>query len=234
MSRKEQLEEIKSLRQTYLFFGAGLLFLIIFFFVGVPLLIDFSAFLSTLFAPKKKVTKPKEVYLQRPQIEIPYEATKSGTLKIEGFGPVKTKISLFVNDDKFGDKIASSDGTFSFDSVNLKVGANEIYAVAKNDKSDAEVKSEIVTLTFDNKPPKLELSGIKDGDEILLNNQITIKGKTDEETTVFVNGNYATMVGKNNFTYDYLLNDGENKITVSAVDRAGNETKRELTIRFRK
>lgn len=233
MSRREKLEEKKSLQKTYLYLAAGAAFLIFFLIVGIPFLVDFSAFLSSALAPQKKVAKKAKRYLQQPQLEIPYEATNSATIKITGYGAENTEVELYVNNYKSA-TTSDKKGLFSFSNVSLAKGENELYVLTRDKTSQEEAKSEIATITFDKEPLKIELENLNDGQEFTLNNQITIKGKLSEEGTLHLNDRFIMINSDKSFSTDLELNEGDNKLIFLGIDRAGNQTKQELTARFRK
>ncbi len=233
MSRRETLEQKKDIQKTYLFLGGGFLFLLIFLLIGIPVLVDFSAYLSTILAPKHVVQKKSARYLQQPQLEIPYEATNSATIKISGFGATNINVELFVNNQKLR-SIGDKNGTFEFNEVSLTPGDNEIYVVAKDKSSDKEAKSEITTVTYDNKKPEISFDNISDGQEFKFNNQITIKGKLNKDGSVYINDRFVLVNADKSFSADYELADGDNKLKFVAIDKAGNKTEKEMTLKFSK
>lgn len=233
MSRRERLEEKKSLQKSYLFIAGGVIFLALFLIVGIPFLVDFSAFLSSALTSKKPAAKKNERYLQQPQLEIPFAATNSATIKISGFGAENTEVELFVNNYQSG-KTTDKKGSFAFLNVSLARGDNEIYVLTRDKNSDKEAKSEIATINFDREPPKIEFENLGDNQEFVLNNLITIKGKINEEGTLYLNDRFVMINSDKTFATDIQLNDGDNKLTFLITDRAGNQTKQELTAKFRK
>jgi hypothetical protein len=233
MSRREILEKRKYLKQAAVFFCGGMVILFVFLLIGIPLLVNISAFLSTILSPKKTTSKTNERFLQQPQLEIPYEATNSAQIKVSGFGPVSTNVDLFVNNKKVK-TTEDKAGVFSFSDVNLILGDNEMYAVARDKTTDQEIKSGILTVTFDNKKPTLTLENLNDGQQFELNNQITIKGKMDEEGTVYLNDRFIMLNSDKTFSYDFELRDGENEIKFKAVDKAGNFVEKKIKVSFHK
>jgi hypothetical protein len=233
MSRREVLEKRKFLKQSAFFFGGGILVIFVFLIIGIPLLVNISAFLSTILSPKKTTVKKNERYLQQPQLEIPYEATNSAQISVSGFGPVSTNIELFVNNKKVK-TTEDKDGAFSFSDVSLVLGDNELYAVARDKTTDQEIKSGILTVTFDNKKPTLTLENLNDGQQFELNNQITIKGKMNEDGTVYLNDRFIMLNSDKTFSYDFELKDGDNEIKFKAVDKAGNFVEKKVKVNFHK
>ena len=86
-----------------------------------------------------------------------------------------------------------------------------------------------------NTPPILELQTPADnatvnGDS----NLVTVEGKTEDDTSVNINGRLVVIKTDNTFSYQYPLNDGDNKLTIIATDLAGNTTKVERSIKYQK
>lgn len=82
----------------------------------------------------------------------------------------------------------------------------------------------------DNYPPYLVLHTPKN-EETLTSNNVHVSGNTEPGIELSI-GNYQTSMDDNgNFSYYYKLNEGKQKITVKAVDKAGNESIIERNVR---
>lgn len=233
MSRRQSLEEKNALKKTYFFILAGIISLFLFFIIGIPLLIDFSAFLSNILSTKKVVSKKNERYLQQPQLEIPYTATSSAQIDISGFGAINTENQLFVNNSE-KNKTEDNKGNFIFKNVSLKQGDNEIYVVAKDTSSQAQAKSDISVVTLDTKKPEITLDNVNDNQEFNLNNQIAIKGRLNEDGSVYLNDAFVMTNSDKTFNYNYQLKDGDNVLKFIATDAAGNTSEKQITVKFHK
>ena len=79
----------------------------------------------------------------------------------------------------------------------------------------------------------MEVTEPQDGQSFDKNHQeISISGKTDAGNNVWVNGRFVVVKDDGSFTMKLRLNDGENLLTISSKDPAGNETKVEKKVIF--
>ena len=73
--------------------------------------------------------------------------------------------------------------------------------------------------------PKLTLTSPSDGQTFSKDsNKATIAGQTDPTDRVTVNGYWAIVDSKGNFTYALPLQNGDNQLKIIATDDAGNTT----------
>jgi len=117
---------------------------------------------------------------------------------------------------------ASGDGTLEIDKVVLK------------DPKGRELLPERIerTVSFtikpkDITPPILEIEEIPD---VLYNEKLTIKGKTEPGATLIINGKEVPVKEDGSFSIEIVLIMGENKIEIIARDASGNETKIEKIV----
>lgn len=62
---------------------------------------------------------------------------------------------------------------------------------------------------------------------------IEIKGKTDPEGKLFINGQEITIMAAGSFSEKINLNKGENKIIIVAKNKAGKENKKEIGVNYK-
>src|SRR3989304_5147426 len=99
--------------------------------------------------------------------------------------------------------------------------------------SNISQKSAELIVTLDKKPPTLTITKPKDGQAFSgTDTQIHVEGKTEAGTTVKVNEIQATVLADGIFKSTLVAKEGDNKITVVATDKAGNEKKVELSITY--
>ncbi|PIS09119.1 hypothetical protein COT75_03165 [Candidatus Beckwithbacteria bacterium CG10_big_fil_rev_8_21_14_0_10_34_10] len=72
-------------------------------------------------------------------------------------------------------------------------------------------------------PPKLSLDLPLEG-QIVVDNKVLVKGKTDEDVSLFVNDNLVNLDDKGNFSLEFDLLTDEDLIVVKAQDRRSRET----------
>lgn len=111
-------------------------------------------------------------------------------------------------------------GTFTAKEVKLDEGLNVITAKAVSQSGN--IGSATIKITVDTVPPKITLTTPKD-QSVVNKKMITITGTIDDPTATVKINNTPVQVAKGTFSLSGLnLNEGSNKISATAVDRAGN------------
>uniref|UniRef100_UPI00406C8064 S8 family serine peptidase n=1 Tax=Paenisporosarcina sp. FSL H8-0542 TaxID=2921401 RepID=UPI00406C8064 len=165
-----------------------------------------------------------------PVITTPKDAahTNQSTFTVEGKASPTTQVHLFNKGEEVAITTAKKDGTFSVD-VTLQDGENVLTASSSTDRGSTD-PSEPVKITLDQAKPELTT---KPADGLKTNKQaVTIEGKATDPylSEVTINGQKVNVTEDGSYSLDILLNNGENKFTVTAKDRAGNETSNEVTV----
>ncbi|HDH63404.1 MAG TPA: hypothetical protein ENF66_01765, partial [Firmicutes bacterium] len=121
--------------------------------------------------------------------------------------------------------------TTSYVTPNLKEG-NHTFSVKAKDEAGNE--SEVLTYTFivDITPPELEVTSPQDG-TLAKDKLIDVTGKTEPNIKVDVNGIIVNSDSQGNFTASYSLNEGDNLLTIKAIDKAGNETVKKIHVTYK-
>lgn len=192
-------------------------------FLGIPLLVKTAVFLGDLSASKHPVDKTDIIAPAPPRLILPYEATNSANLTIDGYSEKGVSVFLTQNGDSLGSTTAKDDGTFSF-LVTLKSGDNNFIAVAIDQAGNKSQPSENQTIYFSNKPPELTVETSN-----ITSNQVDVNGSTNGVRLV-VNDRLIIINSDGKFQTKISLNPGENTLTFIASDRAGNQTKKELKV----
>ena len=150
--------------------------------------------------PTLTVTSPQDQFL-----------TNKETLTIEGETEEGAKVSV-------NDRPASCTGTtFSYE-LTLREGKNSIKVDALDAVGNRAEK--IVTVYLDTVPPALAITDPKDG-TIVSKADITLEGTTDAGAVLTLN-KQSVPNSNGGFTTKFVLKEGLNNITMSAVDKAGN------------
>jgi bacillopeptidase F len=166
-----------------------------------------------------------------PVITTPKDAafTNQSTFTVEGQASPATQVHLFNKGKEEATTKAREDGTFSVD-VPLQNGENVLTAISSSNQGSTD-PSEPVKITLDQVKPELTITKPADG---FKTNQkaVTIEGKVTDLhlSEVTINGQKANVTEDGSYSLRLLINSGENKFTVTAKDRAGNETSKEVTI----
>lgn len=226
LSRRMEQKTKKNLLLSVL--GIILIILLVFKF-GIPLLANLSLFLSG--SGKEEIKIQDSPFIAPPILDSFPQATSSAKIIISGVASEGQTIELYINDNLIDKTEAEKDGRFSFETT-IKPGENIIKtkAVVKDKESEF---SNVITTAFKSAPPSLNISSPSDGQSFSKDqNSIDVKGKTDPDVKVTVNGFWAISDDSGNFSYRMLLQNGENKIKIIATDMAENKTEKEIRVTY--
>ncbi|MGC9089285.1 MAG: stalk domain-containing protein [Caldisericia bacterium] len=181
---------------------------------------------------------------------IPQDTTPP-TIKLTKTPPAETNQTLSVefqwdgSDDKtLPENLLYSykldDGAWSewkkvtkFLTPNLKEG-DHIFSIKVKDEAGNESQTIVYAFKVDITPPNLEIQSPLSGTEVL-EKIVEIKGKTEPGITVKVKDTQVTSDQQTGeFKISFTLEDGTNDILVVAVDKAGNETSKKITIYYKR
>lgn len=116
---------------------------------------------------------------------------------------------------------------------NLKEGEHTFSIKAKDEAGN---ESQIILYTFkvDITPPSLEITTPLSGTEVL-EKIIEIKGKTEPGINVKIKDTVVTSDQQTGeFKISFTLDEGSNDILITAIDKAGNETSKKITIFYKR
>ena len=195
---------------------------------GIPLLVNLSLFLSG--SQSKVETKiQSSSFIAPPVLDSFPEATTSAEVIISGIASKKQTVNLYINYNLVDTVKAGDDGKFSFKQT-IKPAENIIQAKSVVNEKESDFSNTIIT-AFKNAPPSLSLNSPTDGQSFSKDQNIaSIKGATDTDAKVTINGFWAITDSNGNFSYSLPLQNGENKIRVEAIDIAGNKAIKEIKI----
>lgn len=233
-SRLNRQKISKGKRNLWLSVITMCLLSVLFVKYGIPFLSNATLFLSSHNATKQTQASTTSMqYVSPPTLNDLPTATNKSTITISGSGEKGQKIYLYQNNQQIANLMAKDDGSFSFSYITLETGSNTFYAVAKEGVNQSTSSNNIVT-TYTKKGPTLTIDSPTNHQVFSDPNskQITVRGKTDPNATVNVNGYIAIVNGNGTYTYNMQLNDGENTLTVEATDNAGNKTTLTRTVTY--
>ncbi len=199
------------------------LIILLLFFWGPSFINSVGTFLSNR-DPVSDTARDSDDFVAGPHLEIIPIATNSALLDIKGYSQPKQEIELTVNDVLVGKLPTKDDGTFNFESVRLRETSNQIKAVIIG-KEGQSSQAATATIIYDKTPPKLEVT--EPVQNLIVGSSITtvrVKGKTERDTLVLVNGTQVIMDSNYSFDTTAVIAPGENKIKIQAIDSAGNQT----------
>lgn len=232
-SRLRRVEEKQSLKQAFLFSFLTIVLIIVLIIFGIPALIKLAVFLGEIKSSKQTPEISDTLAPPTPILNSLTEATSSSQIKVSGFGQEGTTIKLVLNNETIKEAVVAKDGSFVFASISLKSGENEIKAKAVDDAANESAFSQKYTVVFDNQAPELIIDSPKEGDEFFdKDKEIVVQGLTDENITVYVNDRFSLSDSSAKFSTQIELKEGENEIIVKAIDKAGNQTIKELKVSY--
>ncbi|MFS0780772.1 S8 family serine peptidase [Bacillus sp. 1P06AnD] len=168
--------------------------------------------------------------VKSPVINVPKngEFTNKQEFTVEGTSSPKIAIDIFNGDEKVGSTESNEAGVFS-KAITLHKGENVLTAKARtaNGSTDA---SQPVTITLDQDKPELTITSPEDGSKTN-KETIHVTGTVVDDYIDFVKVNgQKTAVENGKFDQRIMVVEGANEITVLAQDKAGNKTKKTVTI----
>lgn len=230
-SRLARHEQKKAMRQTIIYLGASVILIVAFIFVIMP---GFLRLVASMGGSSLSDQNDDTIPPQIPFIAAPPQATSSAEIVISGYGEPESEVVFVLNGSEADRKTIDTEGNFEIE-LPLTEGENTIaaYSIDAN-KNESDV-GRTYTVLMDNQAPEIEVSEPKPDQTIELraNQQLTVKGKTEPNARVMVNGRLAFADAEGNFSSTYQLSEGENKITIEAEDAAGNKGQTELMVTFR-
>jgi hypothetical protein len=172
---------------------------------------------------------PVEVELVFPEPvldELP-PLTNEKWLTVKGISAPGANVEVYVNGYGYHAYL-SSDGRFSAD-IELREGENIIKAVCRWEEG-WERESELRYITLDTNPPWIEVREPVNGSKFLYPTCV-VSGEVEPDSSLFLDGKPVPNIS-GRFLLFVDLRPGENRISLMAVDRAGNTTTVERDVLF--
>lgn len=226
-------------RKTRHSFLATIIIIIILLFVTInwllPGLINGIGFVKNFTRPSQaqKNSLSENPSLAPPVLNIPFEATNSAQIDIKGYATANSKVKLYLDDSPKQTAEVNSDGSFIIENVSLSLGINNIYAKTLNDKDNESLPSKAFRITYDNEKPILDISEPEDGKKIQGGDKkIKVSGKTEAGAKILINDSQVVVDKEGNFTTELPISDGDNMITIKAIDSAANTTEVQKRVNY--
>ena len=210
-----------------------ILILYFIFSFGIKLLLGTSAIIAGLLNKNtnENYSLKKDDFYGSINIDSIPDATNSATINISGELTSYDSVDIYLNDEKIGNKVATDN--FSIEIDNLNDGNNEIYLVAKSKKNPSTKKTARYTVLVKKEKPKLEITEPNDGTKTN-KDEVKIAGKTDKEVIININSLPVVVNALGEFQAFVKLQSGENKISITAQDMAGNSDSKEIKVIYEK
>lgn len=201
------------------------------FKLGVPFLVNLSLFLSGSKNNQEQSKIQAPTFIAPPILNLLPQATSSANIIITGMGSKNQTIKLYINGNLIDSIATKDDGSFLFKET-ITPGDNVIKAKTIMQGKESDFSDPITTI-LKSAPPALNVNSPSDGQSFSKDqNMANVKGTTDADVKVTVNGFWAITDSNGNFSYNLPLQNGDNVIKIAAVDMAGNKTEKEIKISY--
>ncbi|KKR26902.1 MAG: hypothetical protein UT58_C0004G0045 [Microgenomates group bacterium GW2011_GWC1_39_7b] len=232
-SRLASVEERRNLRRAITYIVLAISGLVLLFFLGIPVIGRFTAFVSDLGKSNKPITNTDKTPPAPPRFNTFPDFTNQNQISLAGTTESGTTIKLTFNRNVI-DTLADKDGTFTFSNLTLNDGYNIFFATSTDAAGNNSQQTQEYKIVFDNKPPDLTIESPGDGSTFFgsKQRQITIQGISESGVQITINDRVVVVDDNGKFQYTLTLNEGENKFTIKATDQAGNSIEKDLMLSF--
>lgn len=222
------------MKQTGMLVGLTVVVVFLLIRFGIPAIINMAVFLGDLKASSVPIGQEDTIAPTPPILDQLPLATASASLAITGYTESLSVVRLYRSGVELSQTTASDVGDFTFADLDLEDGENEFYAVATDEAGNESEQSNRVNVHYDVKPPELAIAAPTNGQSIFgeTKRTIEVKGITDPGSEVRVNDYYAVVSSDGSFSSRLELKEGENTITVTVSDQAGNKTQQEIKVSY--
>jgi hypothetical protein len=239
-SRREyssRLARQEAKRFTTQAIGFGMLAIVIIalaIFVGIPGLIKVAVFLGDLNNNANPISQTDTIPPPPPQLIPLPEAINTTTVTVAGYAEKGSLLSLYVNGAKVKESLVDDQGSFSFTTITLVDGLNTIYAKTKDAAGNESTISPSLQVQVYTENPTVTIIEPVEGQKFygISNQQLIVEGSTHSKNRVLINEHQVLMGADGTFKHRLQLNEGDNTITITAIDPAGNEVQETRNVTF--
>lgn len=211
-----------------------LVLLIVFFAtIGFRLVINASIWISGISKDSASISQvdSDRGFLLAPELYDVPDATNSATLAVSGRGTPDTTLTIYLNDEVAEEVELDSD---EFNTrIILTAGYNEIYLETYDKKRKKTKDSETYTVSLLTGKPSLSITSPQEGDT-RDKPELTVIGETDKDVSIRINNSPVTVGSDGSFQKNIRLKEGDNTVTIRAIDRAKNTTEESINVRYEK
>lgn len=230
--QRHQQKKYRSQIIGYLF----LLVIIIIFIatIGVKLLISASLFVINHTPKNNKTQDSGETatdLILPPEIFNAPTATNTAEIVLQIRSTPKKNLSFYINDVK-QKEIIPEEETFET-TITLEKGNNTVSMIMDDPTSKTKKTSREYTIIYKDEKPALEITSPRDLDTTS-KNEILIEGNTESEVIIHINNLPIIVDSEGKFSYSLRLKEGENHITIEAIDIADNYETKAITVYYQK
>ena len=222
----------KNKKNTLIYIFLSIAVVVLFSFVGIKALVKVINVITDIKKSDTPQSSTDQIPPMIPFVETLPEHTSNSSIEIKGNAEAGSTITLKFNGNE-SDSVVGNDGHYVFKKT-LEEGLNELYLFSKDSSGNSSQNTKVFKITFDKTAPQIDIKSPTSGTTLYgsKNKLAEIKGSTESDATVTANDKYVYVADDGSFNCRYDLSNGENKITFKAVDQAGNETTKEITLYF--
>ncbi len=231
ISRIEKVEAQKARRSAFVYIVLTIALILLIFFYGLGLLSNFADIISGLLGSNSPVAITDKTPPAPPRLDDLDDYTNDNEIDIEGVSEAGSLVTVKVNGIE-KETVATKEGSFRL-TFELVSGKNEIIAQAKDTAGNVSNQSSPEIVVLDTKKPEITIEMPNSGQTFSGDEkEIEVKGKTSEDVDMEISGKSIYVSADYSFSAKIELNEGENTISVSAKDRAGNTTETQITVNY--
>jgi len=231
-SRLEKKVDDEITKKTVVLGLATVLVFVLMLVFGLPMLIKFSIILGDLKNKKNSEIVEKVLPPMAPRIILPFEATNSSRIVINGLAEKNVVVELYKNDVSIGKVAVNDQGDFSFGDILLDQGESVFTATANSENGGSSEPSKDVKVLFDDKAPELTMLNPTEETLKVSSPDFDIIGQSEKGVSVLVNSRVAMVDDSGKFKIKLQLNTGKNEVEIIVKDAAGNEVRKKINITY--
>lgn len=164
-------------------------------------------------------------------LDTPPVATNTATIIVTGQATGFDSVDYYLNNIKSASITVGKQSSFTEEIGKLKVGENQVYAVARTKNGKNSKKTEKFTVEYKRDPPSLQIDQPRN-DAVVNAQEIQLSGNTDRNTSLYLNNSPIVVDLTGEFESTFRLKEGDNILQFKAVDIAGNTTEKSVQIRY--
>ena len=234
-ARRAKIKEDQAKRQLFLAVIGTVILCVVFLVFVMPNLFAFVARLARRGGSPVSNQSGDTIPPQRPILTPIPKFSNQTNLEIVGFTEPKATVHLYVDNAEKNVTPANDDGQFTF-TLTLEPGEHEIWMLAEDESGNISAESERSLITIDTTIPTLTISQPENGAVFTLPREkaLTVKGTVSEKSQVRVNNSLVSTSETGEFQTTLQLANGQNEITITATDQAGNVSEeKKITVEYR-
>ena len=233
-TRLGRLEEKRQKRRLYLSIAGIIAIIALLVVFGIKLLIGFSVLVDNIKnAGPQSQAKTSPNILLPPSLDPLPEATNSSIFSVNAHGKAGATLIIYLNEDEAQKTTIEDDGTATVSKLKAKEGINTVSAKIMDDAKKTSELSNVLTFTLNTKAPIMEIQKPDDNAEVRGDPQtVEVSGKTDTGNRITINDRFVVVQNDGSFAYNYTLSEGNNTLTITATDPAGNKTSMERHVTY--